>query len=191
MRRAARTRHQGPTYVYPMHGLRKIFNKKGTNGSLNPHKNRQRAPCYGRYGVCVRTKLLGRGNFASTCAGGGPFGNTEESLYRNGELQARTLFTYHQYGHRINWLTLDGAGNQQGRTVVNTDKEGNYTEQWDWGKEGELRLHFRQHSIRRLSCRSRSSFCACLAITAHLAPYPAVHLEPRACRGDVFDRIVV
>jgi len=73
-----------------------------------------------------------------------PFGNTEESLYRNGELQSRSLFNYDQYGHRIDWLILDGAGNQQGRTVVNTDKEGNYTEQWDWGKEGELRLHFRQ-----------------------------------------------
>jgi len=26
------------------------------NGSLNPHKNRQGAPCYGQYGVYVRTK---------------------------------------------------------------------------------------------------------------------------------------
>ena len=28
-------------------------------GSLNPHKNRQGYPCYGRYGVYVRTKWAG------------------------------------------------------------------------------------------------------------------------------------
>jgi hypothetical protein len=74
----------------------------------------------------------------------GPFGNTEESFYRNGELQSRTLFSYDQYGHRIDELTLDGSGKQQFYTVVNTDKDGNDTERWDWGKGGELRLHFRQ-----------------------------------------------
>jgi hypothetical protein len=74
----------------------------------------------------------------------GPFGNTEESSYRDGSLQSRVLFTYDQYGHRIDWLTLDGGGNQQGRTVVHTDKDGNDTEQWGYGKEGELLLHFRQ-----------------------------------------------
>jgi len=56
MRRAARTRHQGPTYVYRCTVCAKTFNKKSMNSSLNPHKNRQGAPCYGRYGVYVRTK---------------------------------------------------------------------------------------------------------------------------------------
>jgi len=56
MRRAARTRHQGPTYVYRCTVCGKTFNKKSMNGSLNPHKNRQGSPCYGRYGVYVRTK---------------------------------------------------------------------------------------------------------------------------------------
>jgi hypothetical protein len=74
----------------------------------------------------------------------GPFGNTEESSYRDGALQSRVLFTYDQYGHRIDWLTLDGGGKQQGRTVVQTDKNGNDTEQWDYGKDGELLLHVRQ-----------------------------------------------
>ena len=56
MRRAARTRHQGPTYVYRCKVRGKTFNKKSMNGSLNPHQNRHGAPCYGRYGVYVRTK---------------------------------------------------------------------------------------------------------------------------------------
>jgi hypothetical protein len=73
----------------------------------------------------------------------GPFGNTEESSYRGGALQSRVLFTYDQYGHRIDWLTLDSGGNQQGRTVMHTDKDGNDTEQLDYGKEGELLLHVR------------------------------------------------
>lgn len=71
----------------------------------------------------------------------GPFGNTEEFSYRNGELLSHVLFSYDAYGHRIDWLTLDGAGNQQAWTLVRTNRDGNDTEQWDWGKEGELRLH--------------------------------------------------
>jgi hypothetical protein len=74
----------------------------------------------------------------------GPNGNTEESLYVHGMLQSRVIYTYDQYGHMIDWLTLDAAGHQIARTVVNTDKDGNDTEQWDWGKNGELLLHVRQ-----------------------------------------------
>ena len=47
----------------------------------------------------------------------GPFGNTEESFYRNGELQSRALFSYDQYGHKIDELPLDGSGKQQFHTV--------------------------------------------------------------------------
>lgn len=72
----------------------------------------------------------------------GPFGNKEEFSYRSGELQSHVLYTYDQNGNRIDWLTLDGAGNQLGRTLVRID--GNDTEQWDWGKEGELALHVLQ-----------------------------------------------
>lgn len=56
VRRAARNRQQGPTYVYRCTVCGKTFNKKRMNGSLNPHKNRQGYPCYGRYGAFVRTK---------------------------------------------------------------------------------------------------------------------------------------
>lgn len=55
-RRAARTRLQGPTYVYRCSVCGKTFNKKKMDGSLNAHKNRQGYPCYGRYGTHVRTK---------------------------------------------------------------------------------------------------------------------------------------
>jgi len=56
MRRAVRTRHQGPTYLYRCTACGKTFNKKSMNGSLNPHKDRQGSPCYGRYAMYVRTK---------------------------------------------------------------------------------------------------------------------------------------
>lgn len=74
----------------------------------------------------------------------GPFGKTEELTYGNGELQTRVLFTYDDYGHVSDSLTLDSAGNQTSRTQVNSDKEGNYTEQWNWGKEREFGWHTRQ-----------------------------------------------
>jgi hypothetical protein len=74
----------------------------------------------------------------------GPFGKTEVTSYLHGVLQSRVLYSYDEYGHMIDWLTLDAAGNQIARTVVNTDKGGNDTEQWDWGKNGELILHVRQ-----------------------------------------------
>ena len=56
MRRAVRARHQGPTYVYRCTVCGKTFNKKSMNASLNPHKNRQRLPCYGGFEIYVRTK---------------------------------------------------------------------------------------------------------------------------------------
>ena len=55
-RRAARTRRQGPTYIYRCTVCRKTFNRKTMNGTLNPHKNPRGYPCPGRYGVYVRTK---------------------------------------------------------------------------------------------------------------------------------------
>ncbi len=74
----------------------------------------------------------------------GPFGKTEESSYLHGELQSRVVFNYDQYGHMIDRLTLDGAGNQEAHTIVKTNKDGQDTEEWDWGKDGELILHVRQ-----------------------------------------------
>ena len=56
IRRTARSGAQGPTYVYRCSACGKTFNKKRMDGTLNAHKNRQGYPCYGRYGVYVRTK---------------------------------------------------------------------------------------------------------------------------------------
>jgi hypothetical protein len=42
------------TSVPQLEGFERTFNKKRMNGSLN--KNRVGSPCYGRYGVYVRTK---------------------------------------------------------------------------------------------------------------------------------------
>ncbi len=74
----------------------------------------------------------------------GSFGKTEESSYLHGELQSRVIFNYDQYGHMIDQLTLDAAGDQEAHTTVKTNKDGDDTEQWDWGKDGQLILHVRQ-----------------------------------------------
>src|SRR5205823_1033487 len=39
---------------------------------------------------------------------------------------------------------LTALASSNSTPLVNTDKDGNDTERWDWGKGGELRLHFRQ-----------------------------------------------
>ena len=94
----------------------------------------------------------------------GPFGNMEEFHYNGGKLQSHVVFAYDEYGHRIDWLTLDGPGNQKARTVVNTDKEGNYTEQWDRGKEGEFGLYVRQTVDPRTHIEQFTSFDASGAV---------------------------
>jgi hypothetical protein len=121
---------------------------------FDPNGNRTK---FGRFqGETVHLFFDGQGNVTERVAAdaetgetvrheiAGPFGNTEETSYRGGALPSRVLFTYDQFRHRIDWLTLDAGGNQQGRTVVHTDKDGNDTEQWDYGKEEELLLHVRQ-----------------------------------------------
>ena len=55
-RRSSASRRQGPTYVYRCTVCRRTFNRKTTDGALNPHKNPRGYPCPGRYGVYVRTK---------------------------------------------------------------------------------------------------------------------------------------
>ncbi|HTW32205.1 MAG TPA: nucleotidyl transferase AbiEii/AbiGii toxin family protein [Candidatus Sulfotelmatobacter sp.] len=56
IRRAARARRQGPTYVYRCTVCRKTFNRSSMDSTLNPHKNPRGYPCPGRTGVYVRTK---------------------------------------------------------------------------------------------------------------------------------------
>ena len=74
----------------------------------------------------------------------GAFGKTEDSLYQQGRLQYRCLLTYDEYGHVIDWLTLDGQGKQFGRMVENIDKDGNNKERWDYGTENDTIVYFQQ-----------------------------------------------
>lgn len=55
-RPAARTRHQGPVYVYRCTICRKTFNRRTMDGALNPHTNPRGYKCPGTYGVYVETK---------------------------------------------------------------------------------------------------------------------------------------
>jgi predicted nucleotidyltransferase component of viral defense system len=54
--RPARTRRQGPTYIYRCTVCRKTFNRTTMDGTLNPHKHPRGYQCAGRVGVYVRTK---------------------------------------------------------------------------------------------------------------------------------------
>jgi len=74
----------------------------------------------------------------------GPYGKLEESLYLHGVPQSLVHFNYDPYGHMIDRLTLDSAGNQKANTIVKTTQDGNDTEEWDWGEDGRVTLHFRQ-----------------------------------------------
>jgi len=56
MQRASRGRVEGPTYIFRCAVCGKTINKKKMDGTLNAHKNKQGYPCYGRYGMYVRTK---------------------------------------------------------------------------------------------------------------------------------------
>lgn len=56
MQRASRGRVEGPTYIFRCAACGKTFNRKKMDGTLNAHKNKQGYPCYGRYGMYVRTK---------------------------------------------------------------------------------------------------------------------------------------
>jgi predicted nucleotidyltransferase component of viral defense system len=50
------TSAHGPVYVYRCVVCNKRFERKTTDGRLNPHKNQKGYPCYGRTGVYVKTK---------------------------------------------------------------------------------------------------------------------------------------
>jgi predicted nucleotidyltransferase component of viral defense system len=57
-RRSSRSRSSGsgPTYVYRCTVCRKLFERKTQDSTLRPHKTPVGRPCYGSYGVFVRTK---------------------------------------------------------------------------------------------------------------------------------------
>jgi predicted nucleotidyltransferase component of viral defense system len=49
-------RKGGPRYVFRCTTCGKTFTKSSHNSQLNPHKNKQGSPCYGRFGTYVKTK---------------------------------------------------------------------------------------------------------------------------------------
>ena len=48
--------YNGPTYVYECPNCQKKFRRKKHNPGLNPHKDKQGYPCYGRFGALVDTQ---------------------------------------------------------------------------------------------------------------------------------------
>jgi hypothetical protein len=74
----------------------------------------------------------------------GPFGKIQEQFYRNGELQFVNSFRYDQNGNLVDLLTFDPEGKQEARMLLNVDEKGNNKEQWDWGKNDKLLLHYVQ-----------------------------------------------
>jgi predicted nucleotidyltransferase component of viral defense system len=53
---ARRAAHAGPRYVFRCSVCGKRFIKRSYDASLNPHKGKNKYPCYGRYGIYVTTK---------------------------------------------------------------------------------------------------------------------------------------
>src|SRR5262249_45460186 len=53
---ARRARHLGPRYVFRCSVCGKQFIKQTYDASMNPHKGKNKYPCYGTYGIYVTTK---------------------------------------------------------------------------------------------------------------------------------------
>jgi hypothetical protein len=68
----------------------------------------------------------------------GPFGNTEQTYYRNGEPYSRQTFSYDQYGNVTEFITFDSSGKQEARVHAETDKDGTLREKWAMGKDGQI-----------------------------------------------------
>lgn len=154
---------RGPSLVVPIFCLECEFDANGNNTKSGQIFN-------GSFrGEIIRLVVDGQGHVTERVAEDaltgdmvrhefvGLFGRTEESSYKSGELQYRVLLSYDEYGHTAEWLRLDAAGNQLDRTVVNTDKDGNDKEQWDW-RDGELSLHVRQTSDPQTKSERFTSF---------------------------------
>jgi hypothetical protein len=68
----------------------------------------------------------------------GPFGKTEEYDYLNGKLDWLQTYTYDQYGHQNDALTVDSQGNQISHQQTRTSKDGDVIEIAVWGKNDRL-----------------------------------------------------
>lgn len=68
----------------------------------------------------------------------GPFGKTEEYDYLDGKLNCLQTYTYDQYGHMNDALTVDAQGNQISHSQMKSSKDGELVENSVWGKNNEL-----------------------------------------------------
>jgi hypothetical protein len=68
----------------------------------------------------------------------GPFGKTGLTNYVRGKADFRQTFGYDQYGNFSDLITFDGAGNQQAQLHITSTKDGQITERWVRGKNGQL-----------------------------------------------------
>jgi len=74
----------------------------------------------------------------------GQFGKTEEEFYQHGVLQSTNKYRYDEKGNLIEWLTYDRDGGQTARTIATFDSNGTATEQFDYGPQGKVLLHYTQ-----------------------------------------------
>jgi hypothetical protein len=68
----------------------------------------------------------------------GPWGITEQTLYQQGTLYWRQTFSYDQYGHTIDWITIDSNGKQIARIHTERDADGHIKEKWGMRKDGKI-----------------------------------------------------
>ena len=68
----------------------------------------------------------------------GPFGKTEEYDYLNGKLNWLQTYTYDQYGHMNDALTVDSLGNQISHQQTRRLPDGDVLDIAVWGKNDEL-----------------------------------------------------
>ena len=72
----------------------------------------------------------------------GLFGMTDLRSYYHGVLQSRNRIHYDEDGRQIEFSTFDAKGIQTANTIMLRDARGRVSEQWDFGPNNDILLHF-------------------------------------------------
>jgi hypothetical protein len=72
----------------------------------------------------------------------GPFGITLAEDFENGKLTYHSTWSYDGNGHITDYFWYDREGTVLARSERMTDATGNSKEEWDYGQDGKLTLHF-------------------------------------------------
>jgi hypothetical protein len=72
----------------------------------------------------------------------GPFGMTDLRYYYRGVLQSRNAIRYDEDGRQIEFSTFDARNVQIANTTMLRDARGRVSEQWDFGPNNDVLLHF-------------------------------------------------